>query len=84
MAAIRGGMTMVEKSENDDDYRKQCAKRRMNGLILLVLGGLFAFVARIAAKQASSPEEAQGAYAVPVIVFVIAFYYLLSKPKPKQ
>lgn len=72
---------MTDASPDGDDFKKLCAKRRMNGFVLLALGGFFGFVASLVAKQSSSPEEAQGAYAVPVIIFAIGFYYLLIKPK---
>jgi len=52
----------------------------MNGFVLLALGGFFGFVASLVAKQSSSPEEAQGAYAVPVVIFAIGLYYLVTKP----
>lgn len=69
--------------DDDKEYKKLCAKRRMNGFALLALGGFFGFIANLVARQSSS-EEAQGAYAVPIIVIVIAFYYLLSKPTARS
>ena len=65
------------KSQNDEasEKKKRCKKR---GVILLVVGSLLAFGAMSTTQTMASSAEKTGAWSVPLICWLVGFFFFFK------
>jgi hypothetical protein len=69
--------------EESDEYKSRCAKRRIIGIVMLVIGGAYLVAVTGTAPTGNDAYNA-GRYAVTVVAFIVGFAYLLTKPAVKR
>ena len=70
--------------DKDEEFKKICNQRRMNGYMLIALSVCSLFISQLIARKAESAEEAMGAYMVPAFIFFLGLWNMFTNPYVKK